>query len=319
MWQSRRNARRTFAPGLLLVFLIAQVPVFGQTQPLSFEVASIKPAEPITPASVAAGKVHVGMSVDAARVDIGYFSLADLIPTAFGVKPYQVSGPDWMRSQRFDIIAKMPEGATKEQVPEMLRVLLEERFRMKFHKETRDANVYALVVAKGGHKMKEAETETPAPDAAAGVAFGTGPNQIRVNPERGGATVTSQAGKTRITPNQDGTLRMEMERMPMLGLAEMLSPFVDRPVVDMTELKGNYQVALDLTMDSVMNVARSAGVAVPQLGARGADPTRPAEASDPSSSSIFNSIQQLGLRLEARKAPAEFIVIDSIEKNPTEN
>ena len=71
-----------------------------------------------------AGKMHVGMKVDAARVDIGYLSLADLIMTAYKVKAHQVVGPDWMRTDRFDILAKMPEGATKEQVPEMLQGLL---------------------------------------------------------------------------------------------------------------------------------------------------------------------------------------------------
>ena len=88
---------------------------------LSFEVASIKPSQEITPALgkavIASGKLHIGMSVDAARVEIGFMSLADLIPIAFAVKPYQVSGPEWMKVQRFDILAKMPDGATKEQVP----------------------------------------------------------------------------------------------------------------------------------------------------------------------------------------------------------
>src|SRR5436190_22551882 len=102
-------------------FLILLIPALSFCQApagaLSFDVASIKPAEAITPATIAAGKLHLGMAVDGARVDIGNLSLGELIPIAFNVKPYQIQGPDWLRAQRFDILAKMPEGATKEQVP----------------------------------------------------------------------------------------------------------------------------------------------------------------------------------------------------------
>jgi hypothetical protein len=97
---------------------------------LTFEVATIKPAEPLTPQLVASGKLHAGMSVDGARVDIGFFSLSDMIRAAYKLKSYQLSGPDWLSVQRFDILAKMPEGATKEQVPEMLQALLADRFKL---------------------------------------------------------------------------------------------------------------------------------------------------------------------------------------------
>src|SRR5947209_15801513 len=97
------------------IALLLGTTAFAQTPPApQFEVATIKPAAPLNPAMVAAGKLHVGMNVDQARVDIGFLSLADLIQTAYKVKRYQVSGPDWMGQQRFDILAKMPEGATKE-------------------------------------------------------------------------------------------------------------------------------------------------------------------------------------------------------------
>jgi uncharacterized protein (TIGR03435 family) len=103
--------------------------------------------------------------------------------------------------------------------------------------------------------------------------------------------------------------------MTMAMLCEFASRFVDRPVVDMTELKGSYQVALDLSMDDLKNVAKAAGMAMP-----GGDAAKAAaEASDPSGSSIFQSVQQMGLKLEARKAPLDIIVIDHLEKAPTEN
>ena len=74
----------------------AQTPAAG----LSFEVASIKPAPPMNPQAMMAGKMHVGTKIDAARVDIGFASLADLIRTAYNVKPYQVIGPDWLKTER---------------------------------------------------------------------------------------------------------------------------------------------------------------------------------------------------------------------------
>jgi uncharacterized protein (TIGR03435 family) len=247
-------------------------------------------------------------------------SLADLIPIAYKVKPYQISGPEWMRSQRFDILAKLPEGATKEQVPEMLKALLQERFHLKAHLEKREHNVYALVVAKDGPKLKESVPEPDAPADPGALTVGRGENQLRINAGRGGATVVSaQAGTTKITPGPDGTMRMEMSKVTMAAFAEMLTPLLDRPVMDTTELKGNYQVSLDLTLDVLMNVARAAGVGVPGIGVPGGDAGRVPQASDPSSGSIFTSVQQLGLRLESRKAPVEFVVVDSAEKLPTEN
>src|SRR6266851_98025 len=132
--------------GKILIGMIAACAAFGQT--LAFEVATIKPSPPMNPSQAMAGKLHVGMKVDAARVDIGFFSLADMIGAAFRVKPYQVSGPSWMGVQRFDILANMPEGAKKDQVPEMLQALLAERFKLQFHKDTKEHAVYALVVGK---------------------------------------------------------------------------------------------------------------------------------------------------------------------------
>src|SRR5438093_301996 len=109
----------------LFICALGAAAAFGQ-QPV-FEVASIRSAEQITPQMIAAGKLHVGMKIDAGRIDIGFASLRELITQAYEVKPFQVTAPDWMTTQRFDILAKIPEGATKEQVPAMLRALLEDR------------------------------------------------------------------------------------------------------------------------------------------------------------------------------------------------
>ena len=131
--------------------------------------------------------------------------------------------------------------------------------------------------------------------------------------------VSSVGGTTKITPGPDGTMRMELSKLSMPQFADMLTSLLDRPVIDMTDLKGNYQITLDLTLETLANVARAAGIAFPALGARGGDPARPADASEPGGSSIFNSVQQLGLKLESRRAPVDFVVIDHIEKMPTEN
>src|SRR6476660_8570560 len=165
----------------LFLCALAAVAAFGQ-QP-AFEVASIRSAAQTTPELVASGKLHVGMKIDAGRVDIGFFSLRELIPLAYDVKPFQVVGPDWLSAQRFDILAKMPDGATKEQVPAMLRALLEERFKLVVHRESKEQPVYSLEVAKNGPKFKEApvESATPKPESKADMVIGAGDQQIRIN------------------------------------------------------------------------------------------------------------------------------------------
>jgi uncharacterized protein (TIGR03435 family) len=131
-----------------------------------------------------------------------------------------------------------------------------------------------------------------------------------------------QAGSTKMTM-VDGKMHMENTKITMAKFADMLSRFVGKPVVDMTELKGNYDVTIEVSMQELMAIARTAGVAVPGMGgpAPGADAGRPADAaSDPSTSgSIFASVQQLGLKLDSRKSAVETIVVDKLEKAPTEN
>jgi uncharacterized protein (TIGR03435 family) len=321
--------------GCLLIYVIAAVGVVGQ-QPV-FEVASVRSAAQITPDMITSGKLHVGMKIDAERVDIGFASLRDLVMQAYGVKPFQVTAPEWMAAQRFDILAKMPEGATKEQVPAMLRALLEDRFKLVAHREIREQAVYSLEVGKNGPKFKEAPAkEVPAPDAPpkpeakADMVIGTGDQQVRINrtgPAGEGGTQTMsmsnpETGTTKVTVGASGQMHMEMERMTMATLAQTLTPMLDRPVIDHTELKGAFTIALDLSMQDMMQMARTAGIGgagLPFGGAPGGPGPAGLAASDPSGGSIFMSVQQLGLKLEKQKAPIETIVVDSAEKNPTEN
>ncbi len=290
-----------------------------------FDVATIKLAPPINPAAAMAGKLHVGMSVDGARVDIGYMSLSDLILMAYKVKQHQLTGPDWMKNQRFDILAKMPEGGTKEQVPEMLQALLKERFGLTFHKEMREQPVYGLVVGKGGPHVKESAKEEEAPpkaDDKGGNTISFGGGQIRQSGNSMVMKANDRPGTTKMTM-ADGKMKMESTQVKMEDFAEMLTRFVGKPVVDMTELKGAYDLSVEISMTEMVALAQKAGIAMPgMVGAPPAgDAGRPADAaSDPSASgSIFASIQQLGLKLESRKAPVDTMVVDKLEKAPTEN
>jgi uncharacterized protein (TIGR03435 family) len=275
------------------------------------------------------GQTRIGMNVDAARVDIGSLSLADLLGIAFRVKPNQIAGPDWMATERFSIQAKLPDGANKEQVPEMLQTLLEERFKLSFHHDDKEQTVYALVVGKGGSKLKESPPDDPATaDSASAAAadgaitFGGREGQVRVNgnPASNGGMVVQGGpnGPMRMAVGPGGTMRMESAKMTLATFSELLTRFVGAPVQDMTDLKGNYQIGIDLSMDDMRIAASSAGISIP-LGGRGnAAPGAAPVAADPSGGTLFQSIQQLGLKLEPRKSPIGRIVIDHLERAPVE-
>ena len=115
---------------------------------------------------------------------------------------------------------------------------------------------------------------------------------------------------------ENGEVRYESDSMSLAGFATVLSQAVDRPVVDQTGVKGNYQVSygfsLSAQLEALENAAREPG----QQDGNPAPP--PGAASDPRSS-IFSSVQQLGLKLEPRKLPWNVVVIDHIDNTPTEN
>lgn len=313
----------------ILCLAFAAGAIYAQTPaaPPAFEVASIKPVDMPGPAAIASGKIHAGMKIDAARVDIGLFSLMDIICKAYDVKPFQVNGPAWLNLQRFDIVAKLPEGATKEQVPQMLQALLADRFKMTIHRDKKEQSVYALVVAKGGSKLKpwvpdpSAAPAEAVPGGPATPAASTGSSEVSFKANANGAVVNDGKGGQQKMSMVDGKMHIENSKADIGEFATGLSAFVDRPVLDMTELKGFYQISIDLTMADMMAVARKQGMAVPNApSAGGADSAHPADAaSDPTGGSIFASLQNLGLKLEPRKAPIDLIVIDHVEKMPTDN
>ena len=302
--------------------LLAAGSLLGQTP--AFEVASINPSEPITPAMVASGKLHAGMKIDGKRVDIGNFGMMQLICKAYDVKTYQVSGPSWLQGaglagQRFDIVANLPEGATKEQIPQMLQALLAERFKLAIHRDSKDQAIYAMVVGKGPLKIKESGAPPAAPGGEAPNPAVTGSSSVSVSQTKTGAVVSDGTGKTqKMIPSPDGkSMRFEISGATLAELAEGLTPMADHPIVDMTGLTGKYDVTLEISMQDLMNAARAAGAAVPAAPA--ADPSKPAEAASDPGGSLFTAIQSLGLKLEPRKSPMTFIVVDHVEKMPTEN
>jgi uncharacterized protein (TIGR03435 family) len=278
-------------------FLLLSSVAFGQT----FEVASIRPS-----AGPGAERMAVGVHIDGARISCTSLSLRDYITSAYNVKLYQVVGPDWLGGERFDIAATLPPGATQEQVPDMLKALLADRFGMKFHRETRDFPVYGLVVAKGGLKMKESPPDpddaTDKPKAATNVSGSGGRGGVHI--EYGHGSFFTMADNKFIA-----------RKLPMASFAEVLARFEDRPVVNMTELTGSYDIDLEFTQEDYMAMlirsAISAGVALPPEALR--------MLSGSSGDSLLNALQRLGLKLETRKAPLEVLVIDHIEKAPTEN
>src|SRR5713101_1006738 len=114
-----------------------------------FEVASIKPS-----AQTAQTPTAAGLHIDGSMVRYSALSLKLYLGMAYGLKNYQISVPDWMASERWDITAKLPEGSSPKQVPEMLQALLRDRFQMKIHRETKELPVYALILGKGELRLK---------------------------------------------------------------------------------------------------------------------------------------------------------------------
>jgi len=266
-----------------------------------FEVASIKLAPPQTGPGL-----RVRMGGDPGRIDYNNVTLKDMIRQAYLVKEYQISGPDWMNSTRFDVVAKVPPNTPKEQIPLMWQSLLADRFKLSLHRDKKELPVYVLLVAKNGPKLKESEDSGGA-GPGAGPGGPAGPGAPGMFPGRG----MVQMGRGRLTAN----------KMNLSCFADILSRQMDRPVVDLTELKGLYDFKLEYTPDETSSgrfLGGDGGGGPKREQEDGAARARPQETS--SGPTIFAAIQeQLGLKMEAKKNPVEILVIDHAEKVPTEN
>ncbi len=292
---------RCFWRGLL--FASAGFAVLLQAQP-QFEVASIKPSAPVTAQGVTAG-VHI----DGAQVRCVFLSLKDYIRVAYKVKEYQIQGPDWMASARFDIVAKLPAGATAEQVPEMVGGLLADRFQMKMHRDSKEFSVYGMVVGKSGSKLKA----SPADPAAAPADAGKGAVNVAAAASTTGTVI--DLGKGSSISILYASNRIEGKKVTMAGLADVLARFTDRPVVDLTEIKGNYDFTLEFAPEDfrvmLIRAASIAGAALPPEALKLLDAS--------SGDTTFSALETVGLKLEPRKAPLEVLVIDHMERTPSDN
>ncbi len=292
----------SFFRALLVLALInvqqsgAQTPTPTPSPAPTFDVASVKPNK--------TGGMGVRiMFQPGGRFNADNITLKFLVRLAYDVQDFQISGgPPWLNSDRYDIEAKAegpPEGDMRTMTEEqrqadmkrrrlMLQALLADRFKLTLHKESKEAPIYALVVAKNGPKMKELPPEPPpAPDAD--------PKDPPDKPDpkhmvmgRGGMRM----GRGELTGNG----------VKLSFLAEALSNPLGRTVVDKTGLKGDYNFELKWTPDESQGPGfRGAGDAPP-----------PPDANGPS---IFTAIQeQLGLKLESQKGPVDLLVIDHAEK-----
>ena len=300
----------------------------------AFEVATVKPAAPLDISALREGRAHIGTKIDGGRVDIGTTSLLRLICGAYRLAPYQLKGPEWLRSANFDIQATIPDGGRADQIPEMMQTLLEERFGLKIHHNSQEEPAYGLVVAKAGAKLKQSALEEAAPPTddppkpGNTISIPTVQGLVRLVRTPQGVSMDMPDGEisgkvnVSVNPTQPPTFHLELARTSMKIFAAMLSAgVVDRPVVDMTGLTGAYDIGVDISAEDAMNVITSATDF--GMGRRGAGDggksVAAGIASDPSGASMVSSIQKLGLRIEPRKAPLDVVVVDRINRDPTPN
>jgi uncharacterized protein (TIGR03435 family) len=262
-------------PTLAIIIAIASAQTDSPIRP-QFEVASIRPAQPGTPPSFGVGNGGGG----GANV-----TLKTLIAFAYQIQEYRIlGGPGWISSDRFTVEARAADPTTPpEQLKLMLQSLFSDRFQLAVRRETKESNVYNLVVAKGGPKIKLSADQSPT-DINGPAPPGAGPNH----------------GAIRL-----GAGSMIGNATPLSRFASMLSQRLDRVVIDKTNLTGRFDIRLQWTPDLGENPLSPTGLPLP------------AEPGD--APSIFVAMQeQLGLKLESARGPVEFLVIDHVEK-PSEN
>jgi uncharacterized protein (TIGR03435 family) len=263
------------------VLLSAAACAFGQTAATTptFEVATIKEAPPLTHELMMSGKMHMGRKIDKAYADFGGESLTSLIAYAYGVKSYQVVGQDWMEKTRFDVLGKLPPGASADAVPDMTQALLAERFHLKMHTESKELPVYALVIGKGGSKL------SPAPD------------DYQPTPGHGDVSTLMPSSLDRY--------------------ASTLSKAVDRPVVDETGLKGDYMLPVGAALIAGAMRGMQAHMQQEAGSAAQAAPSDASAMAVPEfdlSKALIG-----GLKLEPRKLPMKMIVVEHVDETPTAN
>jgi len=208
-------------PANLTLILFAAAAAFGQTADAptpAFDVASVKASQPGQPGQPGPGGRGGGrggrrdnIQVSPGSVTMRNISLKASIRWAWHVSEFQVSGPDWLESERYEITGKAPGPATDEQLRLMMQTLLRERFKLALHRQTKELAAYVLVVGKNGPKVQETKTE----------------------------------GEASIDINQR-QLSVNVQRAPVSDLIDMMSNLLRAPVIDMTGLTGRYDLTLNI-------------------------------------------------------------------------
>jgi uncharacterized protein (TIGR03435 family) len=268
------------------LFLLVWQTLFAQKP--SFEVASIK--------QNTSGKEGGSMGPRGDRLFATNIPLTTLLVYAYSpangqfLRSQIVGRPDWADTVHFDIQAKLPGEAPFPigQTKLMLQSLLEDRFQLKSHRETRDLPVYNLVLVKGGPKLSE--DQTPPDPRQAFINFASEGEQMGPLPRGAMRMITAPSGITLV-----GTA------VPLPTVVTLLQGRSDRIIIDKTGFKGLFDIHLQFSPDL--------GTVTP-----GADAAAPSEFGP----SLLTAIQELGLKLESAKAPLEVVVIESVQK-PSEN
>lgn len=263
---------------------------------LEFDVASVRRVEiPINGTGVPVFPVTGGIGTsDPTHIAYRGTWIEALIADAFGVRPDQISGLGSLSKERYDIVANIPEGVTKEQFNGMLGNLLRDRFHLLFHMESKTVPVYALRVAKNGPKFKESAHRA---DGSTVASRATGDTDVQ------GFPILSPGYKGIVSRPRPGKLFTTAQDIPIADLVRMMDTApsgVGRPIVDETGLTGHYDFKIHFEWGR------------PATNADGVD-------SDPAPS-IFTAVQeQLGLKLESAVHVFPQLIIDSIDREPTEN
>jgi uncharacterized protein (TIGR03435 family) len=284
-----------------------------------FEAASVKPAAPPTN-----GMMRVGMqggpgSPDPTRINYMNTSLKDVMTTAYDVKRTQVVGPDWLDSQRFDITATMAPGTTKEQFHLMLQKLLADRFGLTLHREKKEMPAFVLTVSKKGLKMKESAPDPVVKEGDPKPEDAPPPDKTQMRMGKDGFPQMPAARRGQpmmmISP---GRAKIKAEAMTMDQLTAQLERMLNRPVVDQTGLKGKYDIELTFVPDMANIMGGRGPMMAPPPGAGGGPVEMKSD--DGEVPPLTIAVQdQLGLKLDSQKTQVEVVVVDHMEKVPTEN
>jgi len=218
-----------------------------------------------------------------------------LIVLAYNVKSFEISGgPGWIDSDGYDINAKAADTNTSlDQLRPMLQTLLENRFQLKVHRETKEMPVYALMLAKNGPKL---------PEAKDGGCIKFGPDSPPPPPPSPGQLPPILCGGFLRAPNL-----LQAGKVDMKQLVNVLSDVLGRPVIDKTGFTGTFDVKLEFSPEGTSFGGGFGRGGVALIG--GPPP------GDDAKPSIFTAVQdQLGLKLESQKGPGEVLVIDHAEK-----